>query len=49
MAAAIRAHEEGKDPDPAVLFPSVQDGVKGMAFVVAAVESSAAGGTWVPL
>jgi len=44
MAAAIRAHEEGKAPDPAVLFPSVQDGVKSMAFIAIAVESSAAGG-----
>jgi predicted dehydrogenase len=35
--------------DPAVNFPTIADGVKGMAFIEAAVKSSAKGGRWVSL
>ncbi len=49
MAAAIRATRSGSPPDPAVTFPGVAEGVAGMAFIAAAVRSSAAGGTWVQL
>ncbi len=49
MAAAIRAARRGEAPDPAVLYPAVRDGVAGMAFIAAAVESSARGGAWVGL
>jgi hypothetical protein len=45
-ARAIRAARSGGKPDPAVTFPSVDDGVAGVAFIEAAVRSSAAGGSW---
>ena len=45
-ARAIRAARTGEPLDPAVTFPSVDDGVAGVAFIEAAVRSSAAGGSW---
>jgi len=48
-ARAIRAARTGAAADPAVTFPTVDDGVAGVAFIEAAVKSSAAGGTWVAL
>jgi len=48
-ARAIRAHVAGEDPDPAVLYPSVADGVAGVAFVDACVRSSARNGAWISL
>lgn len=47
VAAAIRAARAKKKVDPAVNFPTVEDGVKGIAFVEAAVKSSAKDGKWV--
>jgi predicted dehydrogenase len=35
--------------DPAVTFPTVEDGVKGVAFIEAAVKSSDKGGRWIKL
>jgi predicted dehydrogenase len=49
VAAAILAARNGKKPDKAVLYPSVTDGLKGVAFVAATVKSSAKGGAWVKL
>ena len=49
IAAAIRAARKGKKPDPAVTFPGISDGVRGVAFVEAAVKSSAKNGVWVKL
>lgn len=46
-ARAIRAARDGKAPPADVLYPSVEDGVKGVAFIEACVASSTAGGTWV--
>ncbi|MBN1671946.1 MAG: Gfo/Idh/MocA family oxidoreductase [Kiritimatiellae bacterium] len=47
-AAAIRAHVERKEWDPAEHdYPTVDDGVRGMRFIEAAVESSRQGATWV--
>jgi predicted dehydrogenase len=46
IARAIRAARERKKPDPAVVFPTVEDGLAGMEFVEAAVASSRAGGIW---
>ena len=43
-AAAIRAARDGNPVPKDVLFPSVDDGVKGIAFIDAAVRSSAAAG-----
>ena len=45
-ARAIRAVDAGLAVPPEVQFPSLDDGVKGMAFIDAAVQSSAAGGVW---
>ena len=47
VAAAIRAARARKKLDPAVTFPTVEDGVKGIAFIEAAVKSSARDGKWV--
>ncbi len=47
VALAIRAARDGKAPDANVLFPTGSDGQSGVAFVEAAVRSSAAGATWV--
>ncbi len=45
-ARAIRAARAG-EPTPAdVVFPTVEDGLAGMAFIDACVRSSAAGGGW---
>ena len=35
--------------DKAVIFPTINDGVKGMAFIEAVLKSSAKGGKWVKL
>ena len=49
VAAAIRA-SRGKTERPAeVTFPTIDDGVKGVAFIEAAVVSSAMGAAWVKL
>lgn len=45
-ARAIRAARTGAPVDPAVVYPTVEDGVKGMEFIDAAVRSSAADGAW---
>lgn len=48
-AAAIVAARDGRAVDPAVAFPTVDDGVAGVAFVEAAVASSRNGSVWVRL
>jgi predicted dehydrogenase len=48
-ARAIRAKIDGVAADPAVIYPSVADGVKGVAFVDACVRSSARNAAWVGL
>lgn len=46
-AEVIAAHIAGTDPDPlATWFPTVEDGARGVKFVVAAKESSANNGVW---
>jgi predicted dehydrogenase len=47
VAAAIKAARAGKKPPKGVHFPTIEDGVKGLAFVEAAVKSSKANGKWV--
>ncbi len=49
IAQAIRAARDATPLPEGVLFPTVEDGVKGMAFVDAAVRSSRAGAAWVKL
>lgn len=46
-AAAIRARQAGTTPPPEVTFPTVTDGVAGVAFVDACVRSSRRNGAWV--
>lgn len=48
-ARAIIAARSGGAPDSAVIFPTVQDGVKGVAFVEACVKSSSRDAAWVKL
>ena len=48
LAEGIRARKEGRVADPAARqYPSVEDGLRGIAAIVAAVESAGQGGAWV--
>jgi predicted dehydrogenase len=47
VARAIVAARSGKKPPRSTHFPTIEDGVKGIAFVEAAVKSSKANGRWV--
>ncbi len=44
---AIVARRTQTEPDPALDFPTLEDGARGVRFIEAAVESSNAGGVWV--
>ena len=46
-AAAINARKAGTPVDPNVLYPTVRDGVRGVAFVEACIASSRRNGAWV--
>ncbi len=48
-AEAIRAHQAGTTPDAAVLYPTVQDGLRGVQFVDACVRSSKRNAAWVSM
>lgn len=49
-ASAIRAaRKKGGKPPKDVIFPTVQDGVEGMAFIEACVKSSKRNGAWTKL
>ncbi|MDD9908087.1 MAG: Gfo/Idh/MocA family oxidoreductase [Ahrensia sp.] len=48
-ALAIRAHQAGGAPDPQIAYPTIDDGVEGMAFVDACVRSSKRDAAWVTL
>jgi predicted dehydrogenase len=48
-ARAIRAARAGAAPDAAVIYPTVADGVEGVAFVEACVRSSRQNGAWTTL
>jgi len=47
IAQAIHAAREGRPVPAEVDFPTIEDGVHGVAFIEAAVRSSAAGAAWV--
>jgi hypothetical protein len=49
VADALQSRIAGTQLDMAVDFPTVEDGVRGVEFIVAAVASSDAGGEWVSL
>ncbi|NJM93595.1 MAG: hypothetical protein HC842_02080 [Cytophagales bacterium] len=40
VALAIQARLAGQQPDPRLDFPTIEDGVHGMAFIETVVESS---------
>ena len=46
-ARAIQAKRSGGTVDPAVVYPTIDDGMKGMLFVDACVRSSKRNGAWV--
>ncbi|MDR0808595.1 MAG: Gfo/Idh/MocA family oxidoreductase [Gemmobacter sp.] len=46
-ARAIRAHEAGKASPPEVIYPTLADGLSGMRFVVACVQSARRNAAWV--
>nr|WP_316651131.1 Gfo/Idh/MocA family oxidoreductase [uncultured Gellertiella sp.] len=48
-ARAIQARRKGVPVDPSVLYPTVADGVKGVAFVEACIASSRRNGAWIRL
>ena len=47
IAQAIHAAREGRPVPAEVDFPTIEDGIHGVAFIEAAVRSSAAGAVWV--
>ena len=48
VAEAISARLETRDPNPmTTTFPSIEDGVKGMIFIEAAINSSENNSHWV--
>jgi predicted dehydrogenase len=47
IAQALRAARDGSAVAADVVFPTIEDGVHGMAFIEAAVRSSSQGGQWV--
>ena len=49
IALAIKAARTGKKPAEGMHFPTIDDGVKGLAFIEAAVKSSSANGKWTKL
>ncbi len=49
IALAIKAARAGERPPAGAHFPGVEDGVRGMAFIDAAVRSSKANGAWAKL
>ncbi len=48
-ARAIHAKRQGRPVDPDVVYPTAEDGVKGVAFVEACIASSKRNGAWVKL
>ncbi|THD45100.1 MAG: Gfo/Idh/MocA family oxidoreductase, partial [Bradyrhizobium sp.] len=49
VALAIKAARRGEKPPAGVHFPGIDDGLKGLAFIEAAVESAKANGKWTKL
>ena len=48
LAETIRARKEGRPPDPvASQYPDVEDGLRSIAAIAAAVDSAKRGGAWV--
>jgi hypothetical protein len=46
----IRAHDQKRKPEPsAALLPTSEDGLRGMRFIAATIESSTRDSAWVPI
>ena len=48
-ADAIAARKAGTEPDSAVMYPTIQDGLRGVQFIDACVRSSQRNAAWVTL
>lgn len=48
-AELVRAHGEGRAADPLATAPGIDDGVRGVKFIEAAVASSRNNGAWTPI
>lgn len=48
-ARAIIARRKGEKVDASVIYPTIEDGVKGVAFVEACIASSRRNGSWIKL
>lgn len=48
-ANAIQASRDGSLVDPAVLYPTIDDGIKGVRFIEACLRSSEQNGAWITL
>ena len=46
FAYAIKAHMEGRDPDPLYDFPGVADGIRGLAFIDTVIASNQSDEKW---
>ena len=49
FAFAFRSHYTGEAADPDLDFPGIKDGIRGMAFIDAVVESSTGNDKWTKL
>jgi predicted dehydrogenase len=50
FASHIRASLEGKSPEPLALdYPKIEDGIRGMAFIEAVVDSGKRNAAWTPI
>lgn len=49
VARAIRARRTGAAADPAAVFPGIEDGARGIAFIEACLRSSRGNGRWVTI
>ncbi|MBC8129410.1 MAG: Gfo/Idh/MocA family oxidoreductase [Rhizobiaceae bacterium] len=49
IAQAIKAARRGDRPPAGVVFPTLADGMDGLAFIEASIRSSQSGGTWTRL
>ncbi|WP_020603486.1 Gfo/Idh/MocA family protein [Spirosoma spitsbergense] len=46
FAYAVKAHMEGRDPDPLYDFPGVADGIRGLAFIDTVIASNSTETKW---
>jgi hypothetical protein len=50
VVMAVHTFVDGRDPEPTALdYPGIDDGIRGMAFIEATVESSNHNARWTPL